>query len=71
VTPAQDAALWKQKAESVRGDRHSENETLRKICVTNSGLRISAATSETNWKATYHARVEAERQMRLQKEGGH
>jgi hypothetical protein len=54
----------------VLGDRHSENQTLRKIHVTNSGLRINAATSDTNWEKTYHARVEAERQMRLQKEGG-
>jgi hypothetical protein len=62
--------VWMRRALAVRGDRHSENHAVSKIYVTHSGLRVNAMNSDVSWEKTYCARIEAEKQMRHDREGG-
>jgi hypothetical protein len=51
-TPTPAASNWQAKAESVRGNRHSENLALRRMFKMDS-------TGAIDWKATYEARDRA------------
>jgi hypothetical protein len=70
-TTAQVSDSFKGRADkAAQGDTASETATLRKIFVTQSGLRINALTDDVSWERTYIAREEAYKAMRRNKETG-
>jgi hypothetical protein len=68
-TAAQVSESFKGRADkAAQGDTAAETATLRKIFVTQSGLRINALTDDVSWERTYIAREEAYKTMRRNKE---
>lgn len=67
-TPTQ--AHYEQQASAVRGDTHAETAALLRLFQTRSGLRMSALSSDVDWKATLELRLQQQRQMRMAKERG-